>query len=248
MLSLTPPLLFIEHSRTFHAVLKSLCTPTIYSVPRINPRVAKEIRLQRRLPKSFDDAVQARRDSGEPRLFTEKELDAVISYVSHHPHFNPYGTPSTFNHEEFTARTAAANSHYRAKREKTLLERVERLSLRDRISVPTASSSSATPIAEKPSTILDFKKLSEKDLAGILKPKLEATTKRLNIVVELLDSLLIICNHRARNLSKISFFAREPERDCSSFTHWFDTSHYVDRYYDKEDDNFHDSPEQLCSY
>ncbi|KAI0083233.1 hypothetical protein BDY19DRAFT_998734 [Irpex rosettiformis] len=187
--------LYRVHSRTLRAVLKSLSTPTM---PRTNPRVAKEIRLQRRLPKSFDDAVQARRDLGEPRLFTEKELDAVVSYVSRRPRFNPYGTPSMFNHEEHNTRTAAANSHYRAECEKTLLERIERHSLQDRISTPAASTStSATPIVEKHSTIINFKKLGEKDLVGIFKPKLEATIKRLNIVVELLDSPLIICSHRA---------------------------------------------------
>ncbi|KAI0084848.1 hypothetical protein BDY19DRAFT_997252, partial [Irpex rosettiformis] len=193
-----------------------LSTPTM---PRTNPRVAREIRLQRRLPKSFDDAVQARRDLGEPRLFTEKELDAVVSYVSRRPRFNPYGSPSTFNYEEHSTRTAAANSHYCAEREKTLLERIEHHSLQDRISAPAASTStSATPIVEKHSTIIDFKKLSKKDLAGIFRPKLEATIKRLNIVVELLDSPLIICRHRPhKKVVSVHKFFKQTLEDLDHF-------------------------------
>ncbi|KAI0083668.1 hypothetical protein BDY19DRAFT_1060838 [Irpex rosettiformis] len=169
--------------------------------------------------------VQARRDLGEPRLFTEKELDAVVSYVSRRPRFNPYGTPSTFNHEKHSARTAAANSHYRAEHEKTLLERVERLSLQDRISAPAASTST-TPIIEKHSTILEFKKLSEKDLAGIFQPKLEATIKRLNIVVELLDSLLIICRHRAhKRVTSVHKFLKQTLEDLD---HYISTTTHAD--------------------
>ncbi|KAI0094155.1 hypothetical protein BDY19DRAFT_988026, partial [Irpex rosettiformis] len=195
------------HSRTLRAVLKSLSTPTML---RTNPRVAKEIHLQRRLSKSFDNAVQARRDLGEPRLFTEKELDTVVSYVSRRLHFNPYGTPSTFNYEEHSTRTAAVNSHYRTEREKTLLERIEHLSLRDRISAPAASTStSATPIVEKHSTIIDFKKLGKKDLVGIFKPKLEAMIKRLNIVIELLDNPLYIVIAPTRK------FDTNVEQDCA---------------------------------
>ncbi|KAI0085113.1 hypothetical protein BDY19DRAFT_997003 [Irpex rosettiformis] len=186
----------------FRAVLK---------MPRTNSRVAKEICLQRRLPKSFDDAVQACRDLGEPRLFTEKELDVVVSYVSRRPHFNPYGTLSTFNHEEFTICTATANAHYHTEH---------------RISAPAIAFSSTTSIVEKLSTILDFKKLSEKDLTGILKPKLEATIKRLNIVVELLDSPLIICHHRAhKRVTGIHKFLKSTLED---FDHYVSTEKHSD--------------------
>ncbi|KAI0083116.1 hypothetical protein BDY19DRAFT_998837 [Irpex rosettiformis] len=210
------------HSRTLCAVLKSLSTPTML---RTNPHVAREICLQRRLPKSFDDAVQARRDLGEPHLFTEKELDAVVSYVSRRPHFNPYGTPSTFNYKKHNARIAAANSHYHTEREKTLLERIEHLSLRDRISVPVASTST-TPIVEKHSTIIDFKKLSEKDLIGIFKPKLEATIKRLNIVVKILDNPLYIVSHRAhRKVIGVHKFFKQTLEDLD---HYISTTRHSD--------------------
>ena len=130
--------------------------------------------------------MQARRDLGEPRLFTEKELEAVVSYVSRRPRFHPLGTRLELpDPQEFRSETRQINERNRAARDRSLADRIEKPSLRQRIAQAPPPVTNA-PVAEK-SSILDFKKLTNEDLANIFKPKLEATTKRLQIVLDLLD-------------------------------------------------------------
>ena len=146
----------------------------------------RQPRLRRHLPQSFHNAVQARRDLGEPRLFTEKELEAVVSYVSRRPRFHPLGTRLELpDPQEFRSETRQINERNRAARDKSLADRIEKPSLRQRIAQAPPPVTNV-PVAEK-SSILDFKKLTNEDLANIFKPKLEATTKRLQIVLDLLD-------------------------------------------------------------
>ena len=146
----------------------------------------RQPRLRRHLPQSFHNTVQARRDLGEPRLFTEKELEAVVSYVSRRPRFHPLGTRLELpDPQEFRSETRQINERNRAARDRSLADRIEKPSLRQRIAQAPPPVTNA-PVAEK-SSILDFKKLTNEDLANIFKPKLEATTKRLQIVLDLLD-------------------------------------------------------------
>ena len=146
----------------------------------------RQPRLRRHLPQSFHNAVQARRDIGEPRLFTEKELEAVVSYVSRRPRFHPLGTRLELpDPQEFRCETRQINERNRAARNRSLADRIEKTPLRQHIAQAPPPVTNK-PVAEK-SSLLDFKKLTNEDLANIFKPKLEATTKRLQIILDLLD-------------------------------------------------------------
>ena len=146
----------------------------------------RQPRLHRHLPQSFHNAVQARREQGDPHLFTEKKLDAIVSYVSRRPRFHPLGTHLELpNPQEFWSETWQINERNRAARDRSLADRIEKPPLRQRIAQAPPPVTNE-PVAEK-SSLLDFKKLTNEDLANIFKPKLEATTKRLQIILDLLD-------------------------------------------------------------
>ena len=154
----------------------------------------REPRLRRHLPQSFLDGLQGKRDAGEPHLFTEKELDAIVSYVSRRPTFHPLGTRlqlppiEEYRNEEASIRQRRIEE--RDTEAKSLIERIQGNSLKKRITAihPAVVATAATPIAPKP-TLLNFNQISDTDRIGILRPRLEATIKRLDIVVKLLDKI-----------------------------------------------------------
>lgn len=134
------------------------------------------------------DAVQTRREEGRPKLYTEKELETIVSYVSRRPQFHPLGTRLQFpDPEKFDQNTRAIQDRVRAEQKQSLADRIEKPSLKERISQAKASAT-YTPIAPKP-ILIDFKKHTVAELIGIFKPKAEATSTRLKAISELLDQL-----------------------------------------------------------
>lgn len=147
------------------------------------PADRREPRLQRHLPQSFLNAVETRHGQGRPKLYTEKELETIVSYVSRRPQHHPLGTRLQFpDPEKFEQDTRAIQDRVRTERAQTLADRIEKPSLKERIADAKATAT-YTPIARKPLT-LDFKKLTTDDLVGILKPKVRATFNRLKVLYE----------------------------------------------------------------
>ena len=144
----------------------------------------REPRLARPLPQSFFDALESKRQEGKPHLFTDKEVSAIVRFVSTRPtHPDPSRAPAGVDFNEIERQFALDDQHkarLRAERRKTLSERIEKPSLASRLAaIPTP----AEYIAPKP-VQLEFSKLSVDNLVGIFTPKLAATLLRLTPIQE----------------------------------------------------------------
>ena len=124
----------------------------------------RQPRLRRHLPQSFHNAVQARREQGDPHLFTEKEFDAIISYLSRCFRFHPLGTRLELpDSQEFRSETWQINEQNRTTCDRSLADHIKKPSLRQCIAQAPPPVTNE-PVAEK-SLLLDFKKLTNEDLS-----------------------------------------------------------------------------------
>ncbi|KAI0761247.1 hypothetical protein BC629DRAFT_1546161 [Irpex lacteus] len=150
----------------------------------------RQPRLQRNLPEGFLNAVGTRRAEGRPVRWTDRDIEAIVAYVSRRPRLHPLGTRlPPFDYNEHRERGQRITQRVRQERAQSLADRIEKPSLRDRISNAPAPAP-PTPIAPKPA-LVDFAKLSIEDRAGALRPRLDATIRRLTAVIEVLDELPI---------------------------------------------------------
>ena len=165
--------------------------------------VRRSARLARPLPQAYFDAVDADREASGSHTYTDKEVRAIVQYVSHRPVPDPRNplnvdlrleerltAARAFGERIREERAEAAEEKRQQKERRTadrraLVDRIERPSLLSRLDVPAAaSSSSATPIALR-SALPDFKTISTPDLCGIYLPRISAVRTRLLSLVEL---------------------------------------------------------------
>lgn len=145
----------------------------------------KEVRLQRRIPESFFNARRELAERGQARLYTQSDLEAVVSYVSRRPSNHPLGTRlEPVDVDKLIGGSRAIAQRTQRERAQTLADRIEKPSLLSRISQAKASATYTLP--EQKKLTLDFDKLSIFDQRGIFIPKVEATLKRLEIILELI--------------------------------------------------------------
>lgn len=144
----------------------------------------REPRLQRSLPPSFLEALQAKRERGEPHRYTDRDVTAIVRYVSKRPKVDPrycrFPTDSEVQHHRNQAR--ALGERVRQERTQALADRIEPPTLAERLAA--APNSPLTPIAPKP-ILIDFKKTAVEDLIAIFRVKLVATITRLDPIYTL---------------------------------------------------------------
>ncbi|KAI0682285.1 hypothetical protein BC835DRAFT_1424673 [Cytidiella melzeri] len=158
------------------------------------PRFSKtlpttEPQLKRSLPPSFLDALAAKRTSGQPHRWSDKDLVNVAKYVSKKPPVKgiTLTVPSYEENRQLRASARAYGERAAEERARTLAEQqTHKPTLAERLAKlppPTPA-----PAAPKP-VLIDFKKLSPVDLIGIFKPKLTAVHTRLQALTELQELL-----------------------------------------------------------
>ena len=142
----------------------------------------REPRLKRGLPQQFFNRIQHERDNNHPHRYTQKEVQAIVRYVSAPTDFDPaahrFPTQAEYQRHRDAARSLA--ERVREERKKTLAERIERPSLAERIQAPAP----ATPIAPKP-ILIDFHKHTPQELTKIFYPRLTTVSICLRPLFEL---------------------------------------------------------------
>lgn len=146
----------------------------------------REVRLQRRLPDSFLNAVKERKEQGRPVIYTERDLKGILKFVSRRPEYHPLGTRLTpVDTDRILADARATKDRVRQERTKTLEERIEKPPLSQRIS-QLRLAAPPTPISKNP-VLIDFRHLPTDRIVGIFRPKLQGTIRRLKVFNELVD-------------------------------------------------------------
>ena len=145
----------------------------------------REPTLRRHLPQAVFDRLQHGRDIGQPYKYTTKDVQAIVRYTSSTDKINDARVHRWPTQQQYDQHRAAARSFAERigdEKKKSLADRIERPPLIARLAPPTAEFARLKPI------LSDFDKYTPAQLEKIFSPRLTATRRRLQPVLELLDN------------------------------------------------------------
>ena len=141
--------------------------------------------LRRQLPQAVFDRLQHGRDTGRPYKYTTRDVQAIVHYTSgtgRNPDPRTHRWPTQQQYDQHRAAARSFAERIGDEKKKSLADRIERPPLIARLAPPTAEFARPKPI------LSDFDKYTPAQLEKIFSPRLTATRRRLQPVLELLDN------------------------------------------------------------
>jgi hypothetical protein len=168
--------------------------PCADKAPRLHTdlnKVAEPPRTHRTVPDHIFERLEKKREAGKPHVWKDKHVKAIVKHVSKKRVCDPRA-PLGIDFDKVDQELAATEARLdtlRAQKKAAKLAAAKlppRPTLEQRLAEITRPSTSATTARVIPQGELpDFKKLADKDLAGIYHHRLEAFRKRLLVLFEI---------------------------------------------------------------